>query len=795
MWVWGNPEMATEGQHTVETFVHASPAERAAILGVPNVIMAGQGLPDEDSESERLTSQVAGLGRMVWEISPDGKGENRPFEYRDRMAQIRALADKYPKIEGVLLDDMSTVAISHGFKPEHVRRIREELPGKSSSIKIWGVVYTMSLNQEGIGDYIQELDVINLWTWHAKDIVDIEKNVALCEQAYPGKPIVLGLYLYDYGGGGRIPPSLLKQQCETALALAHAGRIKGIVFLTINNDPGAVTWTANWIKEVGGQQAGSEATRSQPSIHPIRLGDSAGWTFSGEPWSEDGEGVIRPPDERNLASRAFYHQQAFRDFTADFEFNGSYRETGTGSAGLIIDATDPGHFYYVYFPWGGQQLRAKHFWAAVAKVDETGYIRNIEMEWVPGVPSETERWYRVRVEAQGGSITVWVDGRRAVSVAVTRPARGCIGLAGYGWYAFRNIRVAGNEVPQPDWKGERRIPSPSFEVGLDSKGMPSGCVAPNGDVLLAAGTLLVRSTDKGHTWSEPAPLPEKLGPVGDYGSSVFRSRSGRLFVMIYRTQEQVKQATPEISISESTDNGLSWSDPVPSEVAHGWPDLPKSLVPYGPLVETDDGTLLRFLLGGVKEEGSRFTDVRTWSATHCKAFAIRSVDAGKSWSAPIELDRPAWTDKERGTIPGSLDFTEPTGVALGNKAMVLIRPIYSPMMWQCWSQDSGATWDAAARVTFPGYAQSMVRTQSGAILCAHRFPHYAVNISRDEGLNWDQGTIIDYPVWAMGCLVEVEPNVVLSTYMNARQDQLMLSQLIRVTPDGIEPFLPGATNK
>ena len=77
-------------------------------------------------------------------------------------------------------------------------------------------------------------------------------------------------------------------------------------------------------------------------------------------------------------------------------------------------------------------------------------------------------------------------------------------------------------------------------------------------------------------------------------------------------------------------------------------------MPYGPLVKTLDGTLLRFLLGGVKEEGARFTDVRTWSATHCKAFAIRSIDAGKSWSAPIELDQPTWTGAKRGDFPGSL---------------------------------------------------------------------------------------------------------------------------------------------
>jgi len=129
-------------------------------------------------------------------------------------------------------------------------------------------------------------------------------------------------------------------------------------------------------------------------------------------------------------------------------------------------------------------------------------------------------------------------------------------------------------------------------------------------------------------------------------------------------------------------------------------------------------------------------------------------------------------------------------VAIGNTVTVLIRPIYSPMMWQCWSYDGGATWDAAVRATFPGYAQSMIRTSSGAILVGHRFPHYSINVSYDDGVNWDAGTVIDYPSWAMGAMVEVEPDVVLVTYMNWHNDRKaypLLGQLIRVTPEGLYP--------
>jgi hypothetical protein len=382
---------------------------------------------------------------------------------------------------------------------------------------------------------------------------------------------------------------------------------------------------------------------------------------------------------------------------------------------------------------------------------------------------------------------VWVDGREALTFRDETYKKGVIGLAGYGWYFFRDAVIRGEKSAAVNWPEPPTIPVHSFTVGLSSEEMPSACIAPSGDVLLAAGSVMVRSGDRGRTWSEPESLPEKLGRVTDYGNAMFATTDGRPAVMLYTSEPDEPGAPPRIAIAESSDDGRTWSDPVSSTIAPDWPTIPPALTPYGPVVKVGENELLRFLLGGVKEEGTIFTDVRTFGATRAKAYVIRSKDAGKSWSSPIELDRPRWTDAERGTIPGSLDFTEPSTVVMGDTVMTLIRPIYSPYMWQCWSYDRGATWDAAGRATFPGYAQSMTRTTSGTVLCAHRYPLYSVNVSRDGGLNWDAGTVIDYPVWGMGTMHEVEPDVVLCTYMNAERSLPLLAQLIRVTPERIEP--------
>ncbi len=264
LWVWGNPEMAKPGPHTVATFAQASPAERAKLLGVSNIIMAGLGLPNDDLRAERQTKEVSHARRLIWEIAPDGEGENRPFVYRETMARIKRLANTHPQIEGVLLDDMSTVGIDHGFKPEHIRQIRELLGDKHARVTIWGAVYTMSFDRPGINDYIKELDGIVLAIWHAKDVVRLDKHVDHCRRLFPNKPIVLCLYLYDYGENRRMPRELLARQCATALELTQAGRVQGIIFLTIDNDPEAVTWAADWIRRVGDRKIGPPVAGANP---------------------------------------------------------------------------------------------------------------------------------------------------------------------------------------------------------------------------------------------------------------------------------------------------------------------------------------------------------------------------------------------------------------------------------------------------------------------------------------------------------------------------------------------------
>ena len=191
----------------------------------------------------------------------------------------------------------------------------------------------MTLDRENIRDYIDELDVINLWTWHANDIVDIEANVARCETLFPGKPIVAGLYLYDYGDGRRIPLDLLEMQCETALRLVHAGRIEGIEFTTINNDDAAVAWTANWLRRVGDQVIGSDAGERWLKI------DKFYFMFHPVCWGMGMHGDQPPPVPAGASKEdylACYEWELERHTTGDSPGAGGRDPRGLSGAGVRL---------------------------------------------------------------------------------------------------------------------------------------------------------------------------------------------------------------------------------------------------------------------------------------------------------------------------------------------------------------------------------------------------------------------------------------------------------------------------
>lgn len=532
----------------------------------------------------------------------------------------------------------------------------------------------------------------------------------------------------------------------------------------------------------------------------LRIGDDHGWHFVNGAWEDGTDGLMAVPEPFRRSDGlglqghhyAFCTRLASRDVRARFAF----RLTGHSDAGIILRAADEAHFYLVHFPNCGQGSRAQHFWAAFSKMDETGYLRCIKMELVRRVPSNSGLWLTADVRLIGNKLTVRVGEHGVFEAEDDSYAKaGALGVFAVGRADLRQIEVESQPERKFVWDASIKQPTNWFHPCPQTPALwqkPGDLVRlPDGELLLAYSEQdppysgksthwATRSRDGGRTWSPPQ--PHAVGQGGDQWlpTRLHLTPGGRLIALMCLDDG--------FMVAESEDAGHTWSAPQSIEVGPKPKHLKKMHIGPQAFVNCRDGSMMLFVYGGC-DLTAEDLGIHTWGALHCQAFACRSTDDGRTWSPPVNVDRASFPiDAE--PVEGNLDLTEVCGAEMGRDGhlMALVRPVYSPWMWETWSKDGGATWSPCVRGPFPGYATpNMLRTSGGAVLVAHRLPSMTVHCSRDDGHTWDEGTLIDGAIWVMGGMVEVEPDVVLYVYFDSHES-LMRAQFIRVTREGLVPL-------
>ena len=239
LWLWGTTVNALEYYGFSPSKL--SVGEGLDILGLPRAMMCGNLPPTEEEYAG-----VAHCREMLWEMSFDAG-----FSFERPLAPIVKLYQDHPNVTGVLLDDFSTAEISRGATPDVLARMRRAMP---ASLQLWAVVYSMSLDIPNLAEYLQHLDGISFWVWHGHDLPGLAKQAEQCYALSGGKPMIVGLYFYNFGQGQPLTTEEMRGQLETGLELVRAGRCRGLCFLSSSiMDVGleAVEWTRQWIAEHG----------------------------------------------------------------------------------------------------------------------------------------------------------------------------------------------------------------------------------------------------------------------------------------------------------------------------------------------------------------------------------------------------------------------------------------------------------------------------------------------------------------------------------------------------------------
>lgn len=256
LWLWGqNP-----GSHHAEANNlynlpgenKMSPIEGAQYLHIPNmcrVVMEDRPAPPFDNEAKALVS----CEKVAWSILGSG-GSARNNNGGNDLDEVLELARKFPNIVAGIMDDFMRPERMAVYTPEIIREYKERLHQDAGRhLDLWTVIYTHELSKEA-GAFLEQCDVITLWTWCAKDLVHLEENLntlrSLCSDE---KQILLGCYMWDYGDKKPMTMDLMKLQLDIYHRWLTSGEIDGIIFCSnCIADLGldTVDYTKKWIEQL-----------------------------------------------------------------------------------------------------------------------------------------------------------------------------------------------------------------------------------------------------------------------------------------------------------------------------------------------------------------------------------------------------------------------------------------------------------------------------------------------------------------------------------------------------------------
>lgn len=252
------------------------------------------------------------------------------------------------------------------------------------------------------------------------------------------------------------------------------------------------------------------------------------------------------------------------------------------------------------------------------------------------------------------------------------------------------------------------------------------------------------SEDGGKTWTmEDTPVLPNEGGMNIMSVSLLRLSSGEL-ALFYLLKNSDSDCIPHMRIS--TDEAVSWSDPVRCMDAEGY-----FVVNNDRVVLLDNGRL-------IYPAALHKTPQSEWQAAG-KIMCYYSDDMGRTWTRSQEVANP-----------GNIVLQEPGIVALKNGSLMMFCRTDTGVQYVSFSKDQGLTWSdiEAGNIKSPLSPASIERIPStGDLLLVwnnnskperdgrKRTP-FNLAISRDEGRSWQNMHTIESNPAGWYCYTAIE---------------------------------------
>ena len=251
LWMWGHHAMsfasmkgAKEG-YNLPYDRRIDMAAACADMDIPGCfVVRWRNLPTK-AELPEYMKQFKGTKRVGFSIT-DSAAED--FDEKVRLGL--EFADRMPNLTTLVMDDYWAGVKQQSV--DHLWKTKERLAEKDLRLGI--VLYSDSNGVKAeFKDVLDVCDEVTFWFWHGKNVNTIEAQVAkLKDLVGAEKPILLGQYMYDFGGKKALPGRDMETQLAATSRLLSQKAIDGVIFhctplVDMNLD--AVKVSRAWIRE------------------------------------------------------------------------------------------------------------------------------------------------------------------------------------------------------------------------------------------------------------------------------------------------------------------------------------------------------------------------------------------------------------------------------------------------------------------------------------------------------------------------------------------------------------------
>ena len=223
LWNWGH----LEGSHNKCTGLdcHMTPEEFAHEYGIRRAFIvsyAGNIQPPFAGMAERFSV----LDEVKWSVLGDASTP-LPEDELGNTKDILAALDRGAHITGGIVDDFFSPKRLERFSPAVLAKIKSALHERG--LDFWCVLYSHQLDRD-LAPYLDCFDGVTFWFWGCQRMTDMQGDIARLRALIGDKPLMLGVYLWDYGGAKPMDTARFEEEMRLAFDLLRRGEIAGSVF-------------------------------------------------------------------------------------------------------------------------------------------------------------------------------------------------------------------------------------------------------------------------------------------------------------------------------------------------------------------------------------------------------------------------------------------------------------------------------------------------------------------------------------------------------------------------------------